>query len=82
MTFFFWPFNNIPVGGIISIYWATGTPAVDNNWVFTNNYCKILSGLDDPDCNVSKSDKRLDILGWRTDYNAVVNGQIKLELKL
>jgi hypothetical protein len=45
------------------MYWATGTPAVDDKWGFVNKYCKILSGLKDPDCNVIYSDKHIEIFG-------------------
>ncbi|EGR29559.1 hypothetical protein IMG5_153310 [Ichthyophthirius multifiliis] len=85
-TFTFQPFNNIPKSGIITAYWATGTPNPDNNWEFTNQYCKILSGLDDPDCQIIQ-DKlnnilQIQIKGQASNYNAAKDGPIKLQIQL
>lgn len=45
ITFTFTPYNKIPLGGFISVYWGLLNPAADSDWIFQNSYCRIISGL-------------------------------------
>ncbi|EWS71333.1 hypothetical protein TTHERM_000331066 (macronuclear) [Tetrahymena thermophila SB210] len=82
VTFTYQPYNKIPIGGYISIYWGTLNAAADSDWQFLSNYCVILSGLSNAQCIVVSSQRRIYLYDWDTQYDPVVGGVIKFVLQI
>ncbi|KAL4449717.1 hypothetical protein ABPG74_008090 [Tetrahymena malaccensis] len=82
VTFTYQPYNKIPIGGYISIYWGTYNTALDQDWLFLSNYCVILSGLSNAQCIVVSSERRIYLYDWDTQYDPVVGGVIKFVLQI
>lgn len=82
VKFTFQPYNKIPLGGYISVYWGSLSAALDNDWVFSNNYCRIVSGLQDAQCIIISTELRIIIYDFSKQYDPVSDGVIKFYLKV
>ncbi|KAL4501728.1 hypothetical protein ABPG72_018779 [Tetrahymena utriculariae] len=84
LTFTFRPYNKIPIGGFISIYWGKINPSspTETDWIFINTYCRIISGLQDASCNIIPQDMRIQIYGFTREYDPNRDGMIKFDLQV
>jgi len=64
------------------VYWGSLSAALDADWVFSNNYCRIVSGLQDAQCIIISTDLRIMIYDFSKQYDPVSDGVIKFYVKV
>jgi hypothetical protein len=65
IDFEFRPYNRIPKDGVIYITFPVGA---SYDWVWTDTYCKVKTGLTLPSCDIIPASNTIQVKGFSVDY--------------